>query len=49
MVKEIKFDTITLFKTRLKNNKHLLKYFNLPGYKFSYREREEKRGGDVGL
>ena len=49
MVNESKFDIITLSETWLKNDKHLLEYVNLPGYKFSYRNRDEKRGGGVGV
>ena len=49
MVNESKFDIITLSETWLKNDKHLLEYVSLPGYKFSYRNRDEKRGGDVGI
>ena len=49
MVNESKFDIITLSETWLKNDKHLLEYVNLPGYKFSYRNRDEKRGGSVGV
>ena len=48
MVNESKFDIITLSETWLKNDKHLLEYVSLPGYKFSYRNRDEKRGGGVG-
>ena len=47
MVNESKFDIITLSETWLKNNKHLLDYVNLPGYKFSYRNSDEKRGGGI--
>ena len=49
MVNESKFDIITLSKTWLKNDKHLLEYVSLPGYKFPYRNRDEKRGGCVGV
>ena len=49
MVNGSKFDIITLSKTWLKNDKHLLEYVSLPGYKFSYRNRDEKRGGGVGV
>ena len=49
MVKELKFDIITLSKTRLKNDNYLLEYVNLPGYKLSYRNRDEKKGGGVGV
>ena len=49
MVNESKLDIITLSETWLKNDKHLLEYVNLPGYKFSYRSGDEKRGGGVGI
>ena len=49
MVNESKFDIITLSETWLKNDKHLLEYVSLPGYKFSYRNRDEKRGDGVGV
>ena len=48
IVNESKFDIITLSETWLRNDKHLLEYVNLPGYKFSHRNRDEKRGGGVG-
>ena len=47
MVNESKSDIITLSETW--NDKHLLEYVNLPGYKFSYRNRDEKRGGGGGV
>ena len=47
MVNESKFNIITLSETWLKNDKHLLEYVNLLGYKFSYRNQDEKRGGGV--
>ena len=49
MVNESKFDIITLSERWLKNDKHLLEYVNFPGYKFSYRNIYEKRGGGVGV
>ena len=49
MIKESKFDIITLSKTLLKNGKYLLEYVNLPDYKFSYRNRDKKRDGGVGV
>ena len=49
MVNESKLDNIILSETWLKNVKHLLEYVSLPGYKFSYRNRDEKRGGGVGV
>ena len=48
MVSESKFD-ITLSETWLKNDKHLLENVSLPGNQFSYRNRDEKRGGGVGV
>ena len=39
MVNESKFDIITLSETWSKKDKHLLEYVNLPGYKFSYKNR----------
>ena len=42
-----KCDNINLSKTRFKNKKHLLVYGNAPGYKFSYRKRDVKRGVGV--
>ena len=49
MVNESKLDIITLSETWLKNDKHLLEYVSLPGYKFSCRNRDEKRGGGLGV
>ena len=49
MVNESKFSIITLSDTWLKNDKHLLEYVSLPAYKFSYRNRDEKRGGGAGV
>ena len=49
MVNESKFDIITLSETWLNNDKHLLEYVNLPGYKFFYRNRDGKRGRGVGV
>ena len=49
MVSKSKFDVITLSKTWLKKDKHLLEYVNLPGYEFSYmKNKDEERGGSVG-
>ena len=42
MIHETKFDSITLSETWVKNQKHLLEYVNLPGYKLSYRNRNKK-------
>ena len=48
MINQTNFDVITLSKTWLKNNKHLLEYVRLPSYEFAYRNRDEKRSGGVG-
>ena len=47
MVNESKFYIMTLSETWLKNDKYLLEYASLPGYKFSYRNKDEKRDGSV--
>ena len=31
------------------NDKHLLEYFRLPSNEFTYQNRDEKRGGGVGI
>ena len=49
MTNQTNFDVITLSETWLKNDKHLLEYDRLPGYEFAYRNRDEKRGGGVGI
>ena len=43
MVYETKFHTITLSKTLLKDEKHLLEYVKLPSNKFSYRSKDRKK------
>ena len=48
-VNELNFDIITLSKSWLKNDKHLLEYVILPGYKFPYMKRNEKWGGGVSV
>ena len=48
MINQTNFDVISLSKTWLKNDKHLLEYVRLPGYELAYRNRDEKRGGGVG-
>ena len=48
-VNETKFNIITLSEIWLKNDKHLLKYVNLSGFKVSYKNRGEKRGGSAGV
>ena len=47
MVNESKFYIMTLSETWLKNDKYLLEYVSLPGYKISYRNKDEKRDGGV--
>ena len=42
MIHGTKFDILTLSETWVKNQKHLLEYVNLPGYKLSYRNRNKK-------
>jgi len=49
MVHQTNFDIITLSETWLKNDRHLLEYVELPGYNFTYRNRDERRGGGVGI
>ena len=49
MINQTNFDVITLSETWLKNDKHLLEYDRLPAYEFAYRNRDEKRGGGVGI
>jgi len=49
MLKQNPFDIITLSETWLKDNKHLLEYVKINGYNFSFKNRDEKRGGGVGV
>ena len=49
MLQEHPFDTMTLSKTWLKDKVNLLNYVEKPGYKFSCKNRNERRGGGVGL
>ena len=49
MLMRTKFDIITLSETWLKNNPLLLNHITNPGYKNEFNNREEKRGGGVGL
>lgn len=41
------FDIMTMSETWLKNNKHIIEYVELPGFKLVYKNREERRGGGV--
>ena len=49
MLQEHLFDILTLSEMWLKDDVNLLNYVQIPGYKFSYRNRNEKRGEGVGL
>ena len=49
MLQEQPFDILTLSETRLKDDVNLLNYAQIPGYKFSYKNRNERRGGGIGL
>ena len=49
MLQEHLFDILTLSEMQLKDDVNLLNYVQIPGYKFSYRNRNEKRGEGVGL
>ena len=49
VINQTNFDVITLSETWLKNDKYLLEYIRLSGYEFAYRNRDEKRGGGVGI
>ena len=48
MINENQLDIVILWKRWLRSNKHLLDYVQIPGYKFVYKNREQKRGGGVG-
>ena len=48
MLQEHPFDILTLSQT-LKYDVNLLNYVQILGYKFSYKNRNERRGGGVGL
>ena len=43
------FDVITLTETWLKDNPFLLEYVKIEGYKMYYHNRDNKRGGGVGI
>ena len=49
MINQTNFDVIALSETWLKNDKHVLEYVRLPGFEFTYRIRDEKSGGGVGI
>ena len=48
MINENQFDIVTLSKTWLRDNNHLLDYFKIPRYYFVHKNRQQKRGGRVG-
>ena len=43
------FDIITLSETWLQNDTNLLQYVQIPGHSFCYKNRDEQRGGGVGM
>ena len=49
MLNTQKFDIMTLSKTWLKDNPHLLDYVKIDGYEVKFRNREHTRGVGVGL
>ena len=49
MIKEYPYDVITMSETWLKNNPHLLNYVTIPGYSNTFRNRDDIRGGGVGV
>jgi hypothetical protein len=48
-LKEYSFDIFTMSETWLKNNPHLLKYVEHPGFNCLFRKRETVCGGGVGV
>ena len=48
-IREYPFDAIAMSETWMKNNPHLLQYVSIPGYTYLFRNRDEIRGGGVGL
>ena len=49
MLQEHPFDILTLSERWLKDDVTLFNYLQIPGYKFSYKNRNERIGGGVGL
>ena len=49
MLNEYQFDIIAMSETWLKNNRKLLDYVDIPGYNLEYANRDNKRGGGVGV
>ena len=48
-VNKYKFDAVTLTETWLKDNPFLLDYVKIEGYKLYYHNRDNRRGGGVGI
>ena len=48
-LREHHFDILALSKKCLKDDVNLLKYVQIPGYKFNCKNLNERRGGGVGL
>ena len=42
MLQERPFDVLTLLETWLKDDVNLLNYIQIPGYKFSYKNQNER-------
>ena len=42
MLQEHPFDVLTLLETWLKDDVNLLNYIQIPGYKFSYKNQNER-------
>ena len=49
MLQEHPLFILSLSETGLKDDANLLNYVQIPGYKFSYKNRNERTGGGVGL
>ena len=49
MLQEHPFDILTLSERWLKDDVNLLNYLQIPGNKFSYKNRNKRIGGGVGL
>ena len=49
MCNTCKYDIITLSETWLKNNHHLIEHVQIPGYQLDYRNRDNTRGGGMGV
>ena len=45
MLQEHPFDILTLSETRLKDDVNLVNYVQIPDYKFSYKNQNERSGG----